>query len=129
MVDANEAVQALEWSIRALAQAPETQCALYPNFACVPDELVLEFSEALQRARETRALLPARLAVAIERIENKIDLMTGYDDMSLWEDDALRSSSEWRELRDLAQETLRAVGWSELPPPPNRGAVYVGRPR
>ena len=115
----------LEWSVRGLAQMAELQMTLFPGFVCVADELAVDFDEQWRKFAGRATVFTCEQANAIAALDRKLESMSGPDHAELWTDDALRDSSEWEEVRDLAQLVIETSGWSMSPPPTDR-ALYVG---
>jgi hypothetical protein len=101
----------LKYALQAVA-APETQLARYPDFIVNPDELALEFDEALRVALSTpdHGLSSEQLGylIAIDTFLEKLrdPEMSGWD----WTDAAVRSGNDWAQVRELAADALRAFG-------------------
>jgi len=116
-----------EWSVRALAQEAETQMTLFPSFACVADELALEFEECLIgfTAAGRLSALHVDQSRLLTELDAKLTAMSGPLHASLWTDEAMRVAPEWADLRAAAKALLDAMGWSRLPPPGER-YLYVG---
>jgi hypothetical protein len=111
----------MEWSLRALAQEFDTQRDLFPPFACVADELALEFEECLRNLGEDNLAK----AAGILELDRTLAAMSGPSNGELWTEVALRQAPEWRKVRHLARCALNEMGWSAAPPPHVR-ATYVG---
>ena len=116
-----------EWSVRALAQRAYVQLSLYPEFVCVADELVLEFDEWRVKLLDTASASdwPKKATRLIEQLDRQISDMSGPPNEELWTDRALVGSEEWQKVRDLANELIHEMKWSNAPPPPDRD-IYVG---
>ena len=118
------AMQQFEWSVRALAQPAAVQLRLYPSFVEVADELALEFEEHLQRIDVDQ--LPPAQRDAVRALDQALEEMSGPAHAELWEVSALDVAPEWTRLRELASQVIAAMDWSRVPPPIDRGALYVG---
>lgn len=116
----------LEWIVRALAQAPATQVALYPHFVCVGDELAQEFGECLEALRDSGENDELLAVEGLGAIDRKLTEMSDAGPQALWLDEATLSGREWSEVRALANALIRTMGWESSPPPFERGAFYVG---
>src|ERR1700754_1824521 len=90
-------MQRFEWCVRALAQDAETQRALYPDFACVADELALEFDEYLRAIEDDLGALPA--SELIRALDDKLTAMSGPAHADLWTEEALSAAVEWADVR------------------------------
>lgn len=117
----------LRWSIQALAQDADVQRTLFPGFACVADELALEFDECFrwfQGMEPEAGLRPEQLSL-IQVLDSKIAAMSGPQNEALWSDEALGAANEWKDVRASARFILDRLGWPKVAPPSLR-AVYVG---
>lgn len=121
-----DANQHFEWSVRALAQAPEVQRGLFPDFVEVADQLALDFDEALRAVRSTSVPWTPGQTSLVETLDRALEAMSGPQHTALWTMHALEHSAEWAELRGLAQKALRLFGWPQTSPPTNRG-IFVGQ--
>ena len=119
-----------EWPIRALAQDADVQRSLFPAFACVADELALDFEECLRTvvASGRTATFSESEARRVRELDAKLADISGLEHQDLWTDDALRGSRRRDEVRAAARQALIAFGWSSLPPPLGRN-IYVGPER
>jgi hypothetical protein len=108
----------LMWIVQALAASAEEQRALYPDFVVVPDELALEHEEVYTAFRKHQSgRLSAEQTEALEDLDQYLGGMSGMNDLTLWEREALRARAEWLHVRELALRALRAMAWEwELPP-------------
>lgn len=75
------------------------------------DELALEFHELalLAGGRTEQGDLTGAEAELVARLDAKLDAMSGAEHASLWTPDALSSAPEWDEVRELADECLKAL--------------------
>jgi hypothetical protein len=123
---ADEALR-FEWSARALAQEAEAQMTLFPSFACVADELALEFEECLNGFTDAGgpSTLSSDQARLLKELDDKLTAMSGPAHAELWMDEALTTAPEWTEVRAAAKRLIEAMGWSGTPPPTER-YLYVG---
>ncbi len=116
------------WAVQSLAAPFEVQVRLYPTFAEVADELVLEHEQA------HNVFLMLHEATNLTSVQReKIELLDSYivelsmkNDASLWTIDAIRDRHEWSMMRKLATEVLTVMGWEAAIPPcsEERGNVY-----
>ena len=90
------------WSLRALAQNSQAQRELYPSFAVVADELVLDFDEAYSAYKETHQ----SDHVDLEDLDALIASKSGI--LQYWTDEALENSEFWNEIRAKARNALKA---------------------
>jgi hypothetical protein len=92
----------LKHSIQLLACPPETQLTTLPNFVCKADELALDFDHwsevTLHNFRSE--LTPSQLS-GLGAMARGISEMTRAG-TTVWTDDAIRDSNEWKALRTLA---------------------------
>jgi hypothetical protein len=114
-----------EWAVRALAQDPATQIALFPAFVVVADELALDFEQHYLIVQDTLADLGEDVVARVADLDRALDGMSGPAHLDLWTDDALREAPEWEAIRELARQVLVSAAWSEGPPPTGR-ATYIG---
>lgn len=98
------------WSLRALSQNANAQRELYPDFAVVADELVLDFDEAYTKYKENS---PAQ-QVDLDELDSHIASKSGI--LEYWTDEALNQSVFWNEIRQRAKEALRARDLSTFAP-------------
>ena len=115
-----------EWRLRmllrdlqALAADAETLIAAYDIRVPVADDLANDFAHhvaiALQCVEEN--LISQEMWERARAVLAKLDEMSDRHDSSLWSNEALRTRSEWAEVRGLAKEALRAMGYHVEPPP------------
>jgi hypothetical protein len=118
--------QRLQWSVRALAQPPEIQEKLFPDFACKTDELALDFDQWWKAFQECGATgrLTQEQAALMRELDQQIERMSEPEHESLWIDEALQGAPEWDRVRELARNLLVLLGWPLDPPPSGRG-LYV----
>jgi hypothetical protein len=110
-------------SLRALALPPKDQVARFPNFVVTADELALEFDNWYRAARALNQLTAEHVQL-LNAIDAKLASMSGQANERLWSEEALFSESCWADLRILATQALRAMGYEPGPagPPPS---VYI----
>jgi len=120
-----EAMQQFEWSVRALAQAPAVQRDLFPDFVEVADELALDFEERYRRLPTDIVHFTPDQAQRVNALDSALAAMSGPAHEELWTMEALDEAPEWDHIRQLARELIQAMGWSNSPPPSDRGAIYV----
>ncbi|MGK4009217.1 hypothetical protein WMF31_41845 [Sorangium sp. So ce1036] len=123
----DERIKELEWAVRALAQEFDVQRSLFPPFVCVADELALEFEECVRKipSNVRLVLLTDEQDAHLKALDDKLDAMSGPENIRFWTDDALRHDPEWSEVRRLSVKLIEAMGWSSMPPPPSSD-IYVG---
>jgi len=117
---ANQLWASLVDSLQLLAADYETQRETIPNFAHLPDELALIYSESLLCIeRHTDELvdsgsLSESALQKLRELDDTLEHMSGKP--SLWTIDALIHSSEWQQVRERAREILRQLGIPLSPP-------------
>jgi hypothetical protein len=107
-------------ALQLLAADYETQREAIPNFAHLPDELALIYSESLlcieqhtDELADSRSLSGSALQ-KLRELDDTLARMSGKP--SLWTIDALTHSSEWQQVRERAREILRQLGVPLSPP-------------
>ncbi len=100
---------------------------MLPNFVCKADELALDFGHwsEVALANFRCELTPAQLS-SVGAIARSISDMTRTGP-TMWTEDAVRDSSEWKALRTLAVAALESFGWP-LETPPSHANEFVGGP-
>jgi hypothetical protein len=103
-----ERAQPLLDAVKRLAAPADEQAAYLRRLGSYPalDELALEFDDALAPARCASGGSKA-WQDGLRHIDAKLDSMSGEQNASLWDVDAL-DGSEWAEVRDLARKALAA---------------------
>lgn len=107
-------------AIQLLAADYETQREAIPNFAHLPDELALIYSESLlcieQHTDELVdfGFLSGSALQKLRELDDTLARISGKP--SLWTIDALTHSSEWQQVRERAREILRQLGVPISPP-------------
>jgi hypothetical protein len=105
-------------ALQLLAADYGTQREAIPNFAHLPDELALIYSESLlcieQHADELVDFLSGSALQKLRELDDTLARMSGKP--SLWTIDALTHSSEWQQVRERAREILRQLGVPLSPP-------------
>lgn len=122
-----EVVKRLQWSIQALAQPARLQSDLFPKDVCVADELALDFEEHCRGLDLDHAGFTTEQERLVRTLERLLVSMSGPRHEELWTDEALESAPEWKRVREAAINILRAMSWSDGPPPRDR-AIYVSHP-
>jgi len=109
-------LEKLKWSVQAIAQPSAVQIQLFPEFVEVADELALRWEEAIQDLQVMRThLLPAQIA-AIEELDAYMVSISGQAHTQMWTMDALKGSLEWQIMRELANQILHQMFWTETRP-------------
>jgi|ETN07SMinimDraft_1059922.scaffolds.fasta_scaffold220912_1 hypothetical protein len=115
----------LKNSIMALAASAKVQEALYPSFAAVGDELVLEFSECLDDLKVSD-LTPKQVA-SIEALDVFINQHSGAQFSAMYlESSALFDDPNWEEIRSLAKLVAEEMGWSSTEPIKQKHRIVTG---
>lgn len=110
----------LKWSLQALALPAEVQITLFPNFACVPDELAFDFDHWTLCA-VSNEFIPVVLSTELQKLNAVFDEM---ENLNLWTLQALAQSEEWNSVRRHATQLLTLMGW-EIGIPPVDRAIYI----
>ena len=107
----------LDWTIvplkavlALLASDPEAQLAHLskgPAPAGI-DELALELGDFLPVVPQLvdEGIMPREVALKVQQLKCQFDSMS--DDLSRWSEEAVRSSPEWKAIRDIANDALTA---------------------
>ena len=116
-----------EWRLRmllrdlqALAADPEILVAAYDPRVPIADDLINDFDAHLElaAARVGEGLISNDASEKCRAILGKISEMTQRHKPALWTNEALLTRPEWLEVRKLAREALKAMGYELEPPPP-----------
>jgi hypothetical protein len=120
--------QRLQHSLQALALPAAAQIALFPDFVCKTDELVLDFDHWRSCAvgNYRVEMTPAQLQ-SLAAVDTHIDIPNIDEYKSVWDESALYSHPFWEELRDLAIQSLNAFGWPQETPPSYAHEFVPGR--
>jgi hypothetical protein len=113
----------LKWSLQALALPYEAQRRLFPSFACIADELALDFDHWCETARHQHPFTADQLS-ALASVSTVLSAMTDEKNADLWSDSALAHLPRWQDVRDRARKALEAFQWN-LDVPPSDRAVFV----
>lgn len=120
-----EPLSELRRAVQGLAQPASTQQALFPDFACVGDELAIELENALLWLRGAGVTLTPDQERALDALDRCLDDLSGPANEAFWvEPSALALDPRWETIRTLARDVLSNFEWSNETPPLN-GAVYV----
>lgn len=114
----------LHRAILALAQPPEVQLALFPDFVCKADELALDFEDGLYELAGHKDDVTAEQQAALDALDGLITGMSGERNAAFWTEEALLSNPGWDGIRSAARATAAAFGWEIRPPGPS-GAIYI----
>jgi hypothetical protein len=114
----------LKWSLQALALPFEAQQTLFPSFACIADELALDFDHWCETAAAQHELTADQLS-ALASLATLLTEMSGEKNAELWTDVALAHLPRWQTVRERARMALQAFQWT-LETPPSDRAIFVG---
>jgi hypothetical protein len=110
----------LQRAAQALASPAEVQLGLYPAFVARPDELALDYGEALARAVTTpewehRVRGPGRELLL--KLDDYLTQMSVPSRRHVWTEQGLRDAPEWAAIRATAAAALTLLNWPPGPPP------------
>jgi hypothetical protein len=116
----------LKQSLQLLACASEIQLTKFPSFIHAPDEMALDFDNFRSAfVGSFRTELTSEQLQALELIDRTFKQMN----KDCFNPEGLSNSAEWRRIRELASDALKAFGWP-LGDPPRRDREFVpSRPR
>lgn len=108
----------------ALASAAVVQDSLYPDYVAKGDELVLDYDEALKEI-DIPSKLSKEQKSALNSLEKYLEEHSGegFEEMYC-ETSSLYIDSRWDQIRKLALEFIKSMGWQYEVPNKNR-AIYV----
>ena len=111
-------------TIMALASAAVVQDSLYPDYVAKGDELVLDYDEALKEI-DIPSKLSKEQKSALNSLEKYLEEHSGegFEEMYC-ETSSLYIDSRWDQIRKLALEFIKSMGWQYEVPNKNR-AIYV----
>lgn len=103
-------------SLHLLAASYEQQMQAFPSFVHVPDEVALVFSDAYLFVPElTQAcLITTDQSADLAQVEQVLDHMSQRKEV--WTVDALKTSPQWKEVRQLAHKLLDSFHEPNRPP-------------
>ena len=108
--------------LQALAAEPEIllQAFSFPGPDYVADDLAEDFAFHVELAERCvqEGLISQEMWNHARAVDAKLEEMSKRHDPSLWTDEALRGGQDWVEVRRLAREALRVMGYDLEPPPP-----------
>jgi hypothetical protein len=95
-------------SLQILAADYKTQTKLFPEFVCLPDELVRNYNDCLEFAQQLsdEGLITDWQQTKIEEIAQPFRRLGSIDAENIWTLDALKNYPEWQNVRSLAKEAL-----------------------
>ncbi len=105
-----EQLEMLVDGLRLLAASADEQVQALPNYVCVTDEVISNFSDAylLVDQLERAGLVDAAAADALKAVDDHLERMP--EDDALAESVSLKSHPFWAEARRLALVALAAMG-------------------
>lgn len=117
MVTKESTINQLKYAIQALALEASDQLTLFPDFAVVTDELLMDFDNwknaAIGNYPDYFSSEQLKILDDIDAFIAKFEL----EDPEMPVIDELKISSFWRELRVIARNALVQFNWpNELPP-------------
>ncbi len=102
-------------SLQLLAAPADRQLDHFPEFACVPDELALDFDHwrEVYLAHFARDVSPYQIECFDQIAARFHALSSGGPEFreDFWTADALQDSPEWERIRRIARRLLAALGW------------------
>jgi hypothetical protein len=123
-LDSEHTLDQLRWALQALALPYAAQRNLFPSFACIADELALDFDHWRETAMHQHDFT-AEQSAALTSLDAMLTEMTAEKNPEPWTDDALARLPRWETVRKRALSALEAFHWTLEVPPPGR-AVFVG---
>jgi hypothetical protein len=104
----------LDWLTRVLdllSADAERQLRETQQSGVGPDEIALEFDNAfcLAQAAESEGILRPEIIGSLSAVDSQLDSMTRAG-AHLWTEQAVRESSEWRQLRLVAGQAKSLMG-------------------
>ena len=116
VVDHDWILSELRRSLRGLASDGPQALATVPDGCVKADELALDFANFLTAALGNfpSEFTPAQ-RTALESVNRRLGMMSGLGQPELWTDEAVRSHPVWSEVRVIAREAARLLGWAEAP--------------
>ncbi len=117
-------LERLKHSLQLLACAPEIQFRHFPDFVHVPDELALDFDDSRTACvGNFQSEMTSEQSSCLDSVAESFERMKGR-----FTNDAVMNSREWRDLRLLAADALKAFGWPFDEPPESGDAFTRARP-
>jgi hypothetical protein len=120
----------LKWITQALAQPAEVQISLFPSFVPAPEELAMNWEEAMNGNRDFLEKISEKQRSTFLELDRYMESISGERFLHLWLDsEALFKALEWALMRDMAAKILESMGWQNLPPnADDNDDIYVGSP-
>jgi hypothetical protein len=111
----------LKHSLQLLACPAEIQLTKFPPFVHGPDEMALDFDNFHEAfVGNFRTDMTNEQLHCLELIDKSFEQM----DKNCFSANGVNSSQEWRRIRELASEALKAFGWP-VDDPPRRDHEFV----
>lgn len=112
-------------SIMALAAPANVQESLFPDHVHVGDELVIEFGECINDLKISN-FTPVQLS-SIEKLDTFILQNSGKEHASLYLNaESLHADPRWDNIRLLAKEVVKEMGWPLTTPKKDTHNVVSG---
>lgn len=103
-------------SLQLLAASYEQQVQALPPFVDMPDEIALIFDEVYRYVEGLahKDLITPQQKEDLERMDSLLTQMS--NEKEIWTLDALRVSSNWKQIRSLATKILQSFQEPKQPP-------------
>ncbi len=119
-------LERFRWAVLALAQEPEVQKELFPDFVGVADELALTWEFGLEAVEpHERSRFNEVQNNKIAELDRQIAAISGPANLEFWDDVALSERGEWARIRLAAADVASAFGWPLTPPPQPSPDFYI----
>ena len=114
----NRRVQQLQYALQMLALPVTAQLHLHGSKECQVEEVADIFNVSHQQARQALCdQLTGDQGLILTQLEQRLRLLIRSGQKPAWQETALRSSAEWRQIRGLARRALTRFDWPlEVPP-------------
>ncbi|WP_459583020.1 hypothetical protein [Dickeya oryzae] len=99
----------LKWITQCFSQPYEIQKSMFPDLINVADQLAVEWELAMDEVDDSR-LTDDQMQV-IKALDDYMLSISGPANLKYWNDDALRHSNEWDNMRLLAKAILDNMVW------------------
>jgi len=113
------------WAVFCLAKSCEFQIQLFPQFAEVPDELALQFEEAVAPIFSGEYEVDGDFLIDLKVIDKMLERISGEANLEFWTIESLCGSVEWMQIREYAAKVCLRHGLDEDVCPP-LGWSYIG---
>lgn len=111
-----EIFERLKNSVQLLAALPDEQLNALPDYVCKADELALDFDQWREMTIHNYGNdLTSVQRSSLVALDDKLNQLTAQG-KEYWTDQAVRTSLEWQQVRELANHVLRAFSWPEETP-------------